>query len=166
MALVPLELPSEFDKLPGEHHKAVLHGEGRAAFLNLARQHGERLHDEFRARVENRANITPEMLRAAYDVAARCRTAFDEIAAGFDAVLTPSATGTAPEGRNPGNPIFNQMWTLLHVPCVNLPGLTAANGLPVGVTLVAPRFADFALLEVAERLAPLLLPPTNSSNVL
>ena len=154
--VVPLELPDSFALLPTEHHKAVLHGEGRGSFLSLYRAHGARLHDDFQGRATNREAITPAQLRAAYDTAAQARAAFDEIAAGFHAVLTPSATGTAPEGRNPGNPIFNQMWTLLHVPCVNVPGLTAANGLPVGVTLTGPRFADRALLDVAERVAPLL----------
>ncbi len=156
--VTPLELPDIFALLPTEHHKAVLHGEGRGAFLSLYRAHGGRLHDDFQGRATNREAITPAQLRAAYDTAAQARAAFDAIAAGFHAVLTPSATGTAPEGRNPGNPIFNQMWTLLHVPCVNVPGLTAANGLPVGVTLTGPRFADHALLDVAERVAPLLAP--------
>ena len=41
------------------------------------------------------------------------------------------------------------MWTLLHVPCVNIPGHRGPNGLPVGVTLTAPRFRDRALLAVA-----------------
>jgi Asp-tRNA(Asn)/Glu-tRNA(Gln) amidotransferase A subunit family amidase len=150
-----LVLPPDFDLLPTLHHKAVLHGEGRAAFLNLARQHGDRLHDEFRGRAENRARITPDQLREAYDTAGRCRAMFDALASRFHAVLTPSAVGIAPIGRWPGNPVFNQMWTLLHVPCVNLPGLLA-DGLPIGVTLAAPRFADFALLDVAERIAPLL----------
>jgi len=151
-----LDLPQDFAWLPTEHHKAVLHGEGRAAFLSLAREHGSRVHADFLSRAANGANITPAQLRTAYDTAARCRGAFDDIAAGFHGVLTPSSTGTAPAGRNPGNPVFNQMWTLLHVPCVNLPGLTAADGLPIGVTLAGPRFADFALLDVAERIAPLL----------
>jgi Asp-tRNA(Asn)/Glu-tRNA(Gln) amidotransferase A subunit family amidase len=154
--IVPLELPADFALLPTEHHKAILHGEGRAAFLSLVRQHGAAVHDDFQGRASNRENITPVRLRAAWDTAARCRAAFDEIAAGFHAVLTPSAPGTAPPGRHPGNPVFNQMWTLLHVPCVNLPGLTAAGGLPVGVTLAGPRFADRALLDVADRIAPAL----------
>jgi len=154
--LVALTLPDDFALLPTSHHKAILHGEGRAAFLNLKLQYGARFHEELRARAENRENITPAQLCEAYDTAARCRTLFDAIAADYHAVLTPSSVGTAPAGRWPGNPVFNQMWTLLHVPCVNLPGLVAGNGLPIGVTLAAPRFADFALLDVAERIAPVL----------
>lgn len=151
-----LALPADFDLLPTELHKAVLHGEGRAAFLNLRHQFGERVHDDFRARAENRAGITPAMLRDAYDTAARCRSVFDDIAAGYHGVLTPGAPGVAPAGRSPGDPVFNQMWTLLHVPCINLPGYVADSGLPVGVTLTGPRFSDMALLDVAEAIAPVL----------
>lgn len=151
--MVPLDLPAAFDTMPTRVHRTILHSEGRAAFLNLARQHGAALHDDFHHRVENRDGITREALRRAYDDAARCRAEFDAIAGEFAAVLTPSAIGEAPQGRNPGNPAFNQMWTLLHVPCVNVPGRRGPSGLPVGVTLTGPRFSDLALLAVAESVA-------------
>jgi Asp-tRNA(Asn)/Glu-tRNA(Gln) amidotransferase A subunit family amidase len=156
--VVTLTLPPDFDLLPTQHHKAILHGEGRAAFLNLKLQHGERFHAELRARAENREGFTPAQICEAYDTAGRCRPLFDALAADYHAVLTPSSAGTAPVGRWPGNPVFNQMWTLLHVPCVNVPCSPAGNGLPIGLTLTGARFSDFALLDVAERIAPVLHP--------
>ncbi len=158
VTIVQLTLPPAFDLLPTQHHKAVLHGEGRAAFLGTARLHGGKFHPELRSRADNRENFTPAQIIEAYDNAGRCRAAFDALASGFHGVLTPSATGTAPAGRSPGNPVFNQMWTLLHVPCINLPCITV-DGLPVGVTLTGPRFTDFALLDVAERIAPVVQTP-------
>ncbi len=151
-----LTLPAAFDRLPADLHKAVLHGEGRAAFLNLKRQFGDAAHDDFRSRAENRAGITPAMLTEAYDIAAACRAKFDSLAAGYHGILTPSAPGIAPVGRSPGNPAFNQMWTLLHVPCLNLPGYMSPEGMPAGVTLAGPRFGDLALLDVAETIAPII----------
>ncbi len=151
--LVPLDLPASFRDMPTRVHRTILHSEGRAAFLSLIRTFGDAVHDDFRHRVENRDGFTHEMLRDAYDVAARCRAEFDTIAKGFTAVLTPSAVGEAPAGRNPGNPVFNQMWTLLHVPCVNVPSRRGPHGLPVGVTLTGPRFSDQSLLATAESVA-------------
>ena len=147
-----LALPDDFAPL-GAMQRTVMYAEGRAAMLNLARVHGPKLHDDFHARVENRFAITRRQLLDAYDHAARCRTAFDALAAGFDAVLTPSAPGVAPLGRDPGNAAFNCMWTLLHVPCVNLPGLRGPGGLPVGLTLVSARYTDRQLLAVARAAA-------------
>jgi Asp-tRNA(Asn)/Glu-tRNA(Gln) amidotransferase A subunit family amidase len=143
-----VELPASFDGLDAAH-RTIMHGEGRAAFLNLARTHRHLLHDDFIGRAENRDGITGAQMAGAYDLAARCRAEFDALAGEYDAVLTPSAKGEAPVGRHPGEAVFNRMWTLLHVPCVNIPGHRGPNGLPVGVTLTAPRFCDRALLAIA-----------------
>jgi Asp-tRNA(Asn)/Glu-tRNA(Gln) amidotransferase A subunit family amidase len=154
--VVELELPEAFAPLR-ELQDVVMNGEARAAFLGEYRTSPGLLHEDFHAKVENRQGITPAALCAAYDAAAACRRQFDELAGGFDAVLTPSARGEAPSGLgSTGDPAFNRMWTLLHVPCVNLPGLSGPAGLPVGVTLTGPRYSDRKLLAVAEAVAPLL----------
>jgi Asp-tRNA(Asn)/Glu-tRNA(Gln) amidotransferase A subunit family amidase len=85
-------------------------------------------------------------LLAAYDLAARCCTEFDEIASGFDVIVTPSAPGEAPSGVGAGSPVMNQIWTLLHAPCVNLPAMRSPAGMPLGLTLTGPRFSDRRLL--------------------
>jgi Asp-tRNA(Asn)/Glu-tRNA(Gln) amidotransferase A subunit family amidase len=149
-----LDLPYSFADLGFSIHQAVMFSEGRAAFLNLARTKPELLHDDFHARVENRTGISRAQLAAAYDQAAACRVAFDAIARDFDAVLTPSASGEAPLlEAGPGDAVFNRMWTLLHVPCVNIPIGTGPGGLPVGVTLTGPRFVDRQLLATASAFA-------------
>lgn len=153
--LVDLDLPEPFERLI-ECHRIILYREGQAAFWNLYQSDLDRLHDDFKHRVENRDGYSNAMLRDAYDVAASCRAAFDGIAGGFDAVLTPSAPGEAPVGRRPGDPVFNLIWTLLHVPCINIPVTTGPAGLPVGLTVTGPRFTDRKLLAVAGRLAEIL----------
>jgi Asp-tRNA(Asn)/Glu-tRNA(Gln) amidotransferase A subunit family amidase len=154
-----LDLPEPFADLGFGVHQAVMFSEGRAAFLNLARTHPDLLHDDFHARVENRAGITRARLLAAYDQAAACRPEFDAIAREYDAVLTPSARGEAPLlEAGPGDAVFNRMWTLLHVPCVNIPVCTGPGGLPVGLTLVGPRFTDRQLLVTARAVAAAIRP--------
>jgi Asp-tRNA(Asn)/Glu-tRNA(Gln) amidotransferase A subunit family amidase len=82
---------------------------------------------------------------------------FDALFPGYDAVLTPAATGEAPVGRqDTGNPIFNSLWTLLHVPCIGIPCITGPNGLPVGVQIIGPRMGDAALLDVAAAVGPVV----------
>jgi Asp-tRNA(Asn)/Glu-tRNA(Gln) amidotransferase A subunit family amidase len=146
-----LALPESFADLGFGVHQAVMFSEGRAAFLNLARTHADLLHDDFHARVENRTGISRARLIDAYDQAAACRPAFDAIARNYDAILTPSARGEAPLlEAGPGDAVFNRMWTLLHVPCVNVPVCIGPGGLPVGLTLVGPRFTDRQLLVTAQ----------------
>lgn len=47
------------------------------------------------------------------------------------------------------------MWTILHQPVVNVPGFKGQAGLPIGLSLVGPRFHDNKLLKVAEAIAPI-----------
>ena len=150
-----LELPSEFTQL-GQAQMTIMRAEGRSSFLPEYRADRALLNDAFCSMVENADGYTRADLLAAYDSAAAARPRFDAIVGGFDAVLTPSTVGEAPEGLlNTGSADFNGIWTLLHVPCVNIPGFTGARGLPVGLTLTAGRFCDRAVLSLARLMASL-----------
>ncbi len=60
--------------------------------------------------------------------------------ADVDAILTLSSVGRAPQGLgSTGDARFNRLWTLMGVPCVNVP--VPGDGLPLGVQIVA-RFGD------------------------
>jgi Asp-tRNA(Asn)/Glu-tRNA(Gln) amidotransferase A subunit family amidase len=74
---------------------------------------------------------------------------FDELYARFDAILTPSAPGTAPALATTGDPAFCTLWTLCGMPALNLPLMSGANGLPMGVQLVGRRGDDARLLRTA-----------------
>jgi Asp-tRNA(Asn)/Glu-tRNA(Gln) amidotransferase A subunit family amidase len=141
------ELP-EFGHL-NDDHRAILFREGAAAFLSLARTRPDLLHPDFHLRVDALASYPAARLREAHDRAAVARVGFERAIAGLDAVLAPSAPGIAPLGRAPGEPRFNQPWTLLHAPVVNLPLAHGEGGMPIGVSLVGPRYGDRRLLAVA-----------------
>ena len=77
-----------------------------------------------------------------------------------DAVITYSAPGSAPalsEGVT-GDPRYNRLWTMLGTPCVNVPGLRGAGGLPVGLQIVAPFARDALALDTAAFLERLIAP--------
>ena len=149
----PLTLPPAFDALP-EHQATVMAGEARATFLSEWRAQGALLHDDLKALAAARG-VTRAQLLTALDAAAACRVQFDEIAARFEAVLTPSARGEAPQGATTGDAALNAMWTLLHAPVVNVPGFKGPNGMPVGLSLTSPRYTDRRLLNAAKAIAPL-----------
>ena len=154
-----LDLPPPFDTLAALQLR-VMRSEGQASLLNEYRQHGERLEASLRDQVLNGDGATRAQLCQAWDTAAACRPQFDALAGAFDAVLTPSTPGVAPLGlQNTGDLVFNGIWTLLHVPCVNVPGWRDAQGLPVGLTLTGPRFADRRVLAVAQALGALMRTP-------
>jgi Asp-tRNA(Asn)/Glu-tRNA(Gln) amidotransferase A subunit family amidase len=68
----------------------------------------------------------------------------------FDALMTPAAPGTAPEGiGTTGDPIMNGPWTLANFPTMTLPYALGSNGLPIGVQLSGRPLEEPLLLEVA-----------------
>ncbi len=76
-----------------------------------------------------------------------CRRDLEAMMGDLDVLLTPAADGEAPVGLHyAGNPAFQALWTMLHVPTISLPLSTGPNGMPVGVQLVAARWADRRLL--------------------
>jgi Asp-tRNA(Asn)/Glu-tRNA(Gln) amidotransferase A subunit family amidase len=144
-----LDLPSTFDGIADAHRK-ILRREGRSAFLNEYLATPD-LHEDFKAIVENRDNYTAEETRQAYRLADACRAQFDDIAADYDVILTPSTTGEAPLGiASTGDASFNSMWTLLQVPVVNVPGLIGPAGLPVGLSLCGRRYEDRHVIAYAK----------------
>ena len=96
------------------------------------------------AKLDETAGIQPAAYDDARGVAKRARDALDEIFQDLDVLLTLSAPGAAPKGlASTGDPRFNRLWTLMGVPCVNVPAIIADGGLPVGVQVIA-RFGDDA----------------------
>jgi len=80
--------------------------------------------------------------------------------AGADAILTPTAVSTAYRlGEKVADPVAMYagdvatcLANLAGLPAVSVPAGAGADGLPVGVQLIGARWADDALLNLAERL--------------
>ena len=152
-----LELPARFAGLT-EARELIGRMEGSAAFLPEYVSAYDKLAPALRERVEARETFPTTKLLECYTLADGCRREFDLLfGRDLDIVITPSAPGEAPEGlHTTGNWIFNEIWTLLHVPCVAIPVGRGPKGLPVGIQLVGPRLADTRVLEIARALAPAL----------
>jgi Asp-tRNA(Asn)/Glu-tRNA(Gln) amidotransferase A subunit family amidase len=144
-----LDLPGRFDGLT-DAHKVIMQCEMRTTFLPEFVALGDALYPELVATMRNDAGYSRADLRAAYDLAAECRAGFDGLADGYDAVVTPSTAGIAPLGlEDTGAATFNRIWTLLHTPCVNVPGLSGPGSMPLGLTVTGPRFSDRRVVAMA-----------------
>ncbi|KAF4854175.1 Glutamyl-tRNA(Gln) amidotransferase subunit A [Colletotrichum siamense] len=145
-----IEFAAELEGLP-EWHATVLHSEGRVNFLPEYRVGKEELHEFLVGHVDNVNKISRAAQLEAFDNIGAARPKVDKMLGAYDAVLVPSAVDEAPEGLgSTGSAAFNAPWTALHVPVVNLIGFGGPNGMPVGVSLVAPRYRDRHLLSVAK----------------
>jgi Asp-tRNA(Asn)/Glu-tRNA(Gln) amidotransferase A subunit family amidase len=108
-----LELPEDFGQVL-DWHADVLAGEGRTSFLGQYLQAKDLLHDDIQGHVENRTGLSRRKQLEAYDNCARLRPVWDQIAAQYDVVVTPSVIDEAPLGlENTGDMVrrnFLAIW--------------------------------------------------------
>ncbi|PPJ52291.1 hypothetical protein CBER1_09550 [Cercospora berteroae] len=159
-SITDLSLPPEFHQLP-HLHTTILFSDGRVSFLPEYRLAKSSLSTDLVSHVEEFHGYTRKQYLDACDTLALLRPKFDTLAEEFDtlaeefdAVIVPSVPDIAPEGlERTGSAVFQSFWTALHVPIVNLPGFTGEEDMPIGLSLVAPRYRDLHLLSVAEEVA-------------
>ncbi|KAF5536442.1 amidase [Fusarium phyllophilum] len=139
--------------------KVITLGEAQVSFLREYRIDKGKLADEICDIVENASNITHEERIEASDRYSVMRDTIDDLARRYTVILTPSAVDEAPLGLDDmGSATFNTLWTGFHMPVVNIPAFAGANDMPVGISLVGPRFRDQQLLRTSQLLSDILGP--------
>ncbi|HEV7815423.1 MAG TPA: amidase [Janthinobacterium sp.] len=150
--LSEVALPPACDGL-SEAQIRIMGYEAAAAFAPEARARADGFSPAFAGFLESGRAIDGTAYVAAQAMAASARRALEGSFGNVDILLAPSAEGEAPAGlASTGDPIFNRMWSLLGNPCVHVPLRTGASGMPVGVTLIGPRWSDAATLAAAQML--------------
>ena len=141
--MTDVDLPPAFDGLVAAQIDIMFYQQ--AASLAWERLvHWPKISERLQGILEEGLKVTVERFDAAAALARDCRQASKDVFGDCDVLLAPSAPGAAPEGlAMTGDPVFNRMWTLLHVPCVNVPVGATAAGLPVGLQVVG-RLGDDA----------------------
>jgi Asp-tRNA(Asn)/Glu-tRNA(Gln) amidotransferase A subunit family amidase len=112
-------------------------------------RHRDQIGAQLREQLDRAAAISADAYDAARRSSSRARRMLADTMAEHDVILTPSAPGAAPRGLGgTGDPMFNRLWTLMGVPCINLPGFYD-NDLPLGIQIVGRFGRDHAALEAA-----------------
>lgn len=133
-----------------ELHPWLMNMETRQGLAWEYTEHRSQVSAVLLERLDWAGTFGPDQLDEARTAAAAARDAFKEASAGFDAILTPSAPGEAPEGLSyTGDATFNLLWTTLWGPCVTVPAGKGPHGLPLGVQLVGRIGEDAAVLSAA-----------------
>lgn len=129
----------------------IMNYEIRAALAGERLQHNAGLSDKLKQLLEQAKQCDAARYDAAQALVLSCRSQLDQVFGGVDALLVPSAPGEAPIGLEAtGDPVFCRMWTVLHVPAINLPCALGPHGLPVGVQIIGRRGEDARALAVAD----------------
>ena len=156
VATVPRPLPDAQVTLLDDQ-KLIMAHEAAIALAPELRQHADRLSDAMLGLLRTGSAITPDEHAAALARTREAKSVVRQLMADVDALLVPAAPGEAPAGlAATGDPVFSRVWTLLGLPCVNVPGLRGPNGLPIGVQLVGHPRRERELLALAALVHSLL----------
>jgi Asp-tRNA(Asn)/Glu-tRNA(Gln) amidotransferase A subunit family amidase len=147
--MVQIELPSIAAQAL-EWHRTIMESEMSAHLDREFEQGRDRLSESLRNQLARGREIRVLDYQRAVARIPHLVSGFDEMFERCDAIITPSAAGTAPKGLgSTGDPSFCTLWTLCGMPALNLPLMQGSNGLPLGVQLVGARHNDARLLRTA-----------------
>ena len=116
--------------------QALMGAETVVELAAVRAEHGASLSPQLRAYLDD--SLAWEWaVAAAREHAAAGAVALEELFDGVDVLLAPATLGEAPTADSTGDPLLCRQWTLLGTPCVAVPGLTGAQGLPLGIQTIA-----------------------------
>jgi Asp-tRNA(Asn)/Glu-tRNA(Gln) amidotransferase A subunit family amidase len=154
------EQVEEVELFPSAHeawqwHQTIMGAEVAHNFEAEWQKSRALLSEQLRAQIERGREVRAVDYQKALKQIAPMQDSFVELfEQRYDAILTPAAPGAAPVGlTSTGDPAFCTLWTLCGMPCITLPLLQSARGLPIGVQLVGWRGGDARLLRTARWLA-------------
>ncbi|WP_206151310.1 amidase [Starkeya sp. ORNL1] len=147
--VVEIGFPDSFSRLSVE--RAVINAYERAHSLAHEWHHGrDAFSPQMLATCEKGLGIRRAEYVQALRFAAECRRAVGALFENVDVLLAPCVPGEAPEGLEyAGDPRFQEIWTMLHVPTLTLPAHRGPRGLPVGIQLVGPHYEEGRLFAAA-----------------
>jgi amidase len=152
-------LPEDFAGLRAAARETINNYERSKSMAAEWASHRDLISSKLRRCIELGMEMPYREYLAAITLGESCRARLPAVFEGVDVLLAPCVKGEAPAGLDStGDPSFQAIWTILHVPTMSLPTHRGPNGLPVGIQLIARRHDDQRLLACArwvwERLGP------------
>jgi Asp-tRNA(Asn)/Glu-tRNA(Gln) amidotransferase A subunit family amidase len=144
-----IELPDELDEAVDAQARIMAVDVAASAAAEYE-HHRDELSEELLELIETGLAIDAAGHRVDLETAERAAAALPRAFADSDVIMALAAPGQALEGLgDTGDPVFCRVWTLLGTPAISVPGMTGADGLPIGVQLVAARGRDAELVAAA-----------------
>ena len=144
-----IELPLGFSKIP-EWQKIIMESDMASSFSKEYRKSKNKLSNKIIEAIERGMKYTSIEYNNALSQIDVANAYFKQFFHDYDAVITPSACGEAPQGlKSTGDPIFCTVWTYCGMPSISLPLLQGKNKLPIGIQLVSSLYDDERLFRNA-----------------
>jgi amidase len=144
-----MTLPAEVADLTPARERINNYERARALAFEWE-NHRSQLSEPLQQSIEKGFALSFDQYRAAMELARKWRAGIGDCFENCDVILTACVPGEAPLGLGyTGDPKFQELWTLLHLPSIALPTHRGPSGLPVAIQLVGAPAGDERLLEIA-----------------
>jgi Asp-tRNA(Asn)/Glu-tRNA(Gln) amidotransferase A subunit family amidase len=153
---LPVDLPTV-----AAAQQTIMQVEAAEAHARLHEKHAAHYSPRIRSLIEVGALVPGTLYLRAQRIRHRFRQGMEAIFQDVDCLATPTSSNVAPSRDTTGDRTFQAPWSLIGVPALTLPG-GLADGLPVGLQLVAGYWEEVQLLAIAawaEGLLPGILSP-------
>ena len=127
-----VELPEYFDQVL-DAQMVILQFEFSQVLTYERTQHRDELSEGLQAILDKAAALSTEDYFNALSIVEKGREMIVSAFTNDEVLITPSASGEAPEFGAPTDLQFQRLWTVLHLPCLTLPAFAGKKGLPVGI---------------------------------
>jgi aspartyl-tRNA(Asn)/glutamyl-tRNA(Gln) amidotransferase subunit A len=147
---LPLDLPTV-----AAAQQTIMQVEAAEVHGRLHAQSVDHYAPRMRALVETGALVPATLYLRAQRIRQQFRRSMDVVFSDVDCLATPTASNVAPPRDTTGDRTFQAPWSLIGVPALTIPsGL--ADGLPVGLQLIAGPWKDASLLSIGAWVESLL----------
>jgi Asp-tRNA(Asn)/Glu-tRNA(Gln) amidotransferase A subunit family amidase len=144
-----VNLPRLFDDA-WDNVMTIMSRDAVKSFFAIESRHRIRLSPPLIELLDRGHRVTPEQYAKARAKREEYRRWLDALFDRVDAIVTPSATGEAPEGLgNTGDASFNSLWTQAGLPAVTVPSGFGPRKLPLGFQVVGRYREDERALQIA-----------------
>lgn len=144
-----VDIAADFDAMLSAH-RVLMNVEGASVHQDWFNTRPDDYSPNIRGVVENGRQVSAVTYVQAKRVQDRFRRDVADALRSFDVLLTPSTPTPAPRDlTTTGDPSFQSPFTFGGFPTITLPSGLSDDGLPFGVQLAAPHFADETLLAAA-----------------
>jgi aspartyl-tRNA(Asn)/glutamyl-tRNA(Gln) amidotransferase subunit A len=131
----------------------IMRSEVSAAHSEFYRDNSMFYSQKLRALVETGMLVDAQAYLRAQRLRKRYQQEMARLFERFDILMTPGATGTAPEGLGAtGDPAFTGPWALADFPTLTIPSGKASNGLPIAIQITAAPLQEGALFSIGQEI--------------
>lgn len=151
-------LPKEFERTHEIH--AAIYDKSLSYYFAEEHRQSERISPVMSEMIERGNKIALDTYYQSLQLQEQLIAKMDHIMTSYDACICLSTAGEAPKRNVMEAPDPSLMWTLMHLPALNVPIFDSPSGLPFGLQLFTRKYNDYLLLNLVEYLVSIGIFPS------